>query len=349
MNPLASKIAQAIATHGPLSIAQFMRMALLDQEQGYYQQAQVFGRQGDFVTAPEISQMFGEMLGVWCAERWRSLGCPKNFVLLELGPGKGTMMHDILRACKNVPGMHQALQVYLYEASARLKAIQAETLADSALPINWLDDIAMLPHLPLIVVANEFFDAMPIHQLIWREQWFERYVGAKWHFVEQPIELVTWLNENAVPAAEYYLSMQPTIAGSILEIAPASLCIIRQLAMLITQQSGALLAIDYGYTRNAQVPVGDSLQAVRAHQYSELFADIGHSDITAHVDFSALQAAVGIAPGPVMTQQEFLERQGILLRAAVLGKQQDVSLELKRLLDPGQMGTLFKALAFQAA
>ena len=174
MNPLASKIAQAIATHGPLSIAQFMRMALLDQEQGYYQQAQVFGRQGDFVTAPEISQMFGEMLGVWCAERWRSLGCPKNFVLLELGPGKGTMMHDILRACKNVPGMHQALQVYLYEASARLKAIQAETLADSALPINWLDDIAMLPHLPLIVVANEFFDAMPIHQLIWREQWFER-------------------------------------------------------------------------------------------------------------------------------------------------------------------------------
>jgi SAM-dependent MidA family methyltransferase len=315
VNPLADRIKALIRHDGPMSVASYMALALGDPEHGYYATREPFGRGGDFVTAPEVSQMFGELIGLWCLVVWQRMGSPERFELVELGPGRGTLMADLWRAASIRRGFVEAARVHLVETSRRLRAAQAETLAHLPRPPVWHDDIASLPLGPAIIVANEFFDALPVRQFALTEDgWRERVIGLD--------------DETCRPAG--------AIAGA--------------LASRVAAQGGAFLAIDYGYAEGC----GDTLQAVRAHAFADPLSEPGRADLTAHVDFGALANAARGAGARVhgpMTQGDFLVKLGLLDRAASLGADKaveardELTAAVDRLAGPSGMGTLFKVLA----
>ncbi|MGH6619509.1 MAG: class I SAM-dependent methyltransferase [Alphaproteobacteria bacterium] len=345
VSPLAQKIAQRIRLHGPISVAAFMADALGHPQHGYYMKTDPLGRHGDFITAPEISQMFGELVGLWCAEVWRLMERPDPFHLVELGPGRGTLMADALRAAKVLPGFGEAARIHLVETSPALRARQQAAL--EAWPMSWHDGVGDVPDGPLIVIANEFFDALPVHQFERApEGWRERLValdGGRFVLLRSrhpsPAELL--IPESTRTAAPL---------GAVAEVSPASVSTMRAIAERIERDGGGALLIDYGH---AEHRTGATLQAVRRHRSHDFFADPGDADLTAHVDFAALAAIArphAAVYGPV-TQGAFLRSLGIELRARQLlqgatGAQKDtIEAALRRLIDPAEMGTLFKALA----
>lgn len=350
MSVLQSRLADLIAAQGPLSVAQFMALALLDPEEGYYASRDPFGTSGDFITAPEISQMFGELLGVWAAQAWQEQGAPARARLVELGPGRGTLMADALRAIRQVaPGFLQAIEVVLIEASDKLARIQRRTLADfTEVPIRWrpsFDD--SLTDRPLFVLANEFFDALPIRQFIAHDgHWHERMVGlmggGHLGFARAPMTAKGLF----VPAERG----RPE-DGAVFEICPAGLALAEHLGAVIEARGGAALVVDYGY--GAGVTFGDTLQAVHQHAYAPVLERIGEADLSAHVDFLALAGAArrggASVYGPI-GQGVFLDRIGLQQRAARLALiNPDVAAsigdEAERLRAPKAMGELFKVLA----
>lgn len=332
-----------IQAEGSIPFEDFMGEAAA----AYYGRGDVFGQAGDFTTAPEISQMFGEILGLWCAVAWQLMNGPERVALVELGPGRGTLMSDVLRAARLLPAFREAVSVHLVERSCPLRAIQARTLAESGITPRWHDDIAELPHdRPLIIVANEFFDALPVRQCQRAiHGWHERHVTVNadgaYAFTPGPTVAADTLPAHAHTAGP----------GSIVELCPAASAIARDLGGRLTTQGGVMLAVDYGYARSA---AGDSVQALKRHKYHPVLVDPGCADITAHVDFQALAeagaAGGATASGPV-DQGSFLKALGIVQRADVLASnaapQQaaDVRKALHRLIDPAEMGTLFKVLA----
>lgn len=347
MNALSRVIAAEIGQTGPISVARYMTLALLDPRAGYYTTRDPFGAAGDFVTAPEISQMFGELIGLWAADLWQRLGAPPRIVLAELGPGRGTLMADALRAARALPGFHAALIPWLVEASPRLARIQAERLDGSG--AQWAGDLAGLPgDVPLIVVANEFFDALPIRQFVRRGRaWHERLVGLDergalaFALAPEPGHL-----DDLLPAK--ILDGAPD--GAVAEICPAGRAIAGDLGRRLAAQGGGALIIDYGPPAPG---TGDSFQAVRRHGFHDVLADPGQADLTAHVDFAALAAAAraaGAAAWGPIGQGDLLQRLGIAARAAALtranpGRQAEFDSAATRLTAPDQMGTLFQALA----
>lgn len=343
---LGQRLARDIAAAGPITLADYMERCLFDPGQGYYTNAEVFGASGDFTTAPEISQMFGELLGLWAADTWLRLGSPSPFVLTELGPGRGTMMADALRASRMVPGFHDAMRVVLVEASERLRARQAQTLA--AYGVEWRASINELPPGPLVALANEFFDALPIRQFVRTPEGLaERMVG-----IAGDGGLTWGLRPGARldPPAESALLRQPP--GTVLEICPTGLAIAGALAERIATGGGAVLAIDYGHGGG----FGDTFQALRGHAFDDPLAHPGEADLTAHVDFGALaraaRAAGARAFGPI-AQGALLERLGLARRTERLKR--DAAPETCASIDaaaarltgrgPREMGELFKALA----
>lgn len=345
MQDLPSHIRAVIAANGPISVASYMELALQHPEHGYYRQHDPLGADGDFITAPEISQMFGEMIGVWCADVWRHLGSPDKFVLLELGPGRGTLMQDALRATAKIQGFHQGLQLHVMESNQTLRKMQQEKLSEH-LPIH-IDDLTQLPDLPVIVVANEFFDALPLRQFEKTFQgWCERLVtvdGDKLVFTQAPLDamLMQLIPEN----------LREANPGVCFEVSLPSTAIMRSIAKHIMRNKGAALVIDYGFAEASGQP---TLQAVAKHEYVDVLADPGEVDLTAHVDFGMLRTvAAGQGAnilGPV-PQGEFLQALGIELRAAQLKQHAnpkqvaDIDAALHRLIDPAEMGNLFKVLA----
>ena len=322
-----------------------MADALGHPEHGYYMKADPFGAGGDFITAPEISQMFGELVGLWCAEVWRLMGEPAPFRLVELGPGRGTLMADALRAAKVRRGFCRAAQIDLVETSPALRARQQSVL--QGWPVSWHDTFAQVPDGPLILVANEFFDALPVHQFERRpEGWRERLVAhERGRFVLTPSPHPTPA-ELLIPAPIRLAAP----AGTVAEVSPAAVSIMRAIAERIEADGGAALLIDYGH---AEHRAGATLQAVRRHRRHDPFADPGEADLTAHVDFAALADIArhhATVHGPV-TQAGFLRTLGIELRAAQLSKsatevhKKAIAAALRRLIDPAEMGTLFKVLA----
>ncbi len=347
MNPLAGIIAAEIGQAGPMSVARYMTLALLDPRHGYYTTREPFGAAGDFTTAPEISQMFGELIGLWAADLWQRLGMPPRLALVELGPGRGTLMADALRAARALAPFRAALTPWLVEASPRLRRIQAERLGDSG--AQWADDIDGLPRdMPLVVIANEFFDALPIRQFVRRESgWHERLVG-----LDDGGRLVFALApgperlDGLLPAG--LLAQAPE--NAVVEICPAGRAIAAGLAARLNAQSGAALIVDYGPPAHG---LGDSLQAVRRHGFHDVLASPGEADLTAHVDFAALAASareVGAAAWGPLGQGDLLQRLGIAARAATLaranpGRAAEFDTAVARLTGADQMGTLFQALA----
>lgn len=338
--PLADLLARRIAVAGPIGLDVFMAECLGHPEHGYYVTRDPLGAAGDFVTAPEISQMFGELVGLWLVDRWQAQGAPAPFHLVELGPGRGTLMADALRAARLVPAFAAAATLHLVEASPVLRRRQAETLAGHQ--PRWHDSLDTVPAGPLFVVANEFFDALPIRQFQRTEAgWVER--------------LVTWddgfrLILGPGPASLVPEAVRAAPVGAIAEVCPAGLTLAAELGRRIRADGGAALVIDYGPAESAP---GDSFQAVRGHQPVDPFAAPGQADLTAHVDFAALARAaagtgVGVS-GPVR-QGAFLQALGIDQRCAHLGaaspdRAADLAADRDRLTAPDAMGTLFKVLA----
>lgn len=345
MTALKPLILAQIAAHGPMRLSDYMALCLLHPQHGYYTTRPPFGAAGDFITAPEISQMFGEMLGLCLAQNWRDSGAPPTFTLAELGPGRGTLMADVLRATRGVAGFHAAANIYLVEASPALRAVQAQTLAAHA--PRWCGSAEDLPDAPLFLLANEFFDALPIRQFYrTHAAWAEVMVGASGDDLTfgkaAPISL---------PALERRL--RDTRDGDVVEYCPAAAASITAISQRIAAFGGAALIVDYG----AWQGVGDTFQALRAHEFCSPLDAPGMADLTAHVDFAALAHAA--VPHNLRTQYTaqgpFLASLGIEARATRLaqslrGPALSAHIAAKqRLTSPAEMGQLFKVLGLTPA
>jgi SAM-dependent MidA family methyltransferase len=346
MTPLGKRIAEMIEALGPISVSEYMALCLSDPDYGYYTTRQPFGRNGDFTTAPEISQMFGELVGVWLASAWQALDSPGGAIVVEIGPGRGTLMKDIARTLSRAaPTLRDAATFHLIETSPGLRDVQAETLADSG-RFAWHADVAELPDRPLFIVGNELFDALPVHQYVRAANgWRERVVG-----LDDDDALRFYAGAGSVDPSLLPRDADAAPEGAIVEISPARTALMQKIAERIAARTGAGLFIDYGYAMPA---VGDTLQAVLKHAYDDPLAHPGEADLTAHVDFSALAQTArqtGL-DARLLTQGEFLLGMGLLERAGQLGARADAAMrerisgEVERLAGPEAMGTLFKALA----
>jgi NADH dehydrogenase [ubiquinone] 1 alpha subcomplex assembly factor 7 len=343
---IADKIVRRIRAEGPLTVAAYMAMALHDPEGGYYAKRGPIGAAGDFTTAPEISQVFGELIGLWCAELWERIGRPDPVTLAELGPGRGVLMSDLLRAADTVPEFRRALRIWLVEASPVLRAEQERRLLQ-AQPA-WVSRVEELPDGPMLMVANEFLDALPIRQFVrGAGGWSERMVSV------DPEDRLVFVGGPESPVASLLVPgvLSHCIPGTIVEICPAALALAGALGSRLARQPGAALFIDYGYFPTAP---GPTLRALQRHRPVCGLAAPGTADLSAHVDFAAFAEAARAAGaeiyGPI-SQGRFLDALGAGLRLAALSERaaaaQRRSLEsgVKRLLDPEEMGELFKVVA----
>ncbi len=346
MTPLAERIAGLIAASGPISVADYMAMCLYDPQQGYYTTREPFGTQGDFTTAPEISQMFGELVAVWAYRTWQAMGCPFPVTFAEIGPGRGTLMKDMLRALLRLdPGLANSARFALVETSPRLAEIQRQSLADTSASLKWHTHVETLDEAPLIIVGNELFDAVPIRQFVRMPAgWNERVVG-----LDDTGALRFMAGPGAPEASMLPPSADAAAEGSIVELSPARNALMQAIAERIARNGGAGLFIDYGY---AEPDIGDTLQALYRHEYDDVFAHPGEADLTAHVDFTALAGVaseIGLR-ATLSTQGQFLLGLGLLERAGALGAHGDDALrqrltgEVERLAGAQAMGELFKLL-----
>jgi SAM-dependent MidA family methyltransferase len=354
---LKERITGLIGAQGPIGVAQFMTIVLHDPDFGYYSTRDPFGpshkgkKGGDFITAPEISQMFGEMLGLWVATAWMEQGKPQHPVLVELGPGRGTLMRDMLRALKAAPDFLKRLEVVMVETSPHLRGVQQEALKDAGPRVTWQSQFDPPAGRPVFVVANEFFDALPIRQYVKTPRgWCERMVTAK------NGELTFALAPAPAPSALIPEAYAAAPDGGVYETAPAGIALAEDIARQVEKNGGAALLIDYGYGAPdlKGAGFGETLQAVGAHRFADVLAEPGAHDLSAHVDFAALAAAgkrggAGVH-GPI-SQRHLLTALGIEMRAQSLaaknpGSEASLAAALERLTAPAAMGSLFKALAF---
>lgn len=342
-------IRSLIAQEGPISIERYMELALAHPVFGYYRTRDPLGTAGDFTTAPEISQMFGELLGLWAGAVWQAMGMPSRFSFVELGPGRGSLMSDALRATRGLAGFHGSAHVHLVETSPVLKDRQAKLLAAAPVPIAWHETIENLPDEPIILIANEFLDALPIRQFQHSDGvWRERLVG---------LDAAGELCFGLAAEPETQLALPAADEASLFEISPLSLVMMRELAGRIARCGGAGLFIDYGHVRSG---LGETLQALKAHRFVHPLDEPGEADLTAHVDFAAMAQAARLGgarvDGPI-EQGAFLLALGLETRARRLmagqapEKAKTIADQALRLAGSGeeQMGSLFKVLGLRSA
>lgn len=356
MQPLKDRLIAKINAEGPLSIAEYMTICLLDPVQGYYPTRDPLGSDGDFITAPEISQMFGEVIGLWCIQTWQDMGRPDRLHLIELGPGRGIMMSDILRAAQLDKAFMKAVNVTLIEASPALEAVQGKTLSSAPCPISWAASLDKAPQGPAIIIGNEFLDCLPIRQFIQKDRfagragWQERMVAVddgNLRFGVSPARISETV-QATLPAAQ-----EDAKDDDLLEVCPASAQIVDQVKARFDRDSGRALFIDYG---PETTEFGDSLQALKRHKKVGVFSDPGNTDLTARVDFGALQElarAVDLSVTLPVPQREFLSKLGLEMRAVALSRAQPnskdkIARQLHRLTASDEMGELFKAICFQS-
>jgi SAM-dependent MidA family methyltransferase len=335
--PLESLIVAMIREDGPMPLDRYMALCLGHPLHGYYMSRDPFGPEGDFITAPEISQIFGELVGIWCAAAFQALDAPRQFNLIELGPGRGTLMSDILRAARVMPDFCEAARIHLVETSPTLRRLQAGKLGAAA---TWHEAVESIPDGPSIIIANEFFDALPIRQYEFHQgRWMERRIG-----LSADDRLV--IGRTAFP-----LARPPGAEGAIFETGPSRDDIAHLLGARLARSAGAALVFDYGHAASA---LGDTLQAVHRHEFCSILDRPGEADLTSHVDFEGLADAFrrgGAVPHGPITQRQFLLAMGIETRAALLSRKAGpaerrvMDSATERLAGENQMGNLFKVMA----
>jgi SAM-dependent MidA family methyltransferase len=353
-NVLKQRLIDSIKRDGPMPLEDFMATALTHPQHGYYTTRDPLGRAGDFITAPEISQVFGELLGLWGADLWSRMGCPENLNLIELGPGRGTLMQDILRVAEKLPGFADTLSVHFVETSPVLQQAQAKAVAAYPVSPSWHADIPALltalsadaPPAPCLIYANEFFDALPIRQYVKNGTgWSLRHVGLT------QTDALSYIDIACTDKPETNMTAED---GDILETCPTGAKLLASLAAHIKTHGGGALVIDYGYGETA---FGDSFQALEKHQQVHPLASPGTADLTAHVNFQTLAAtahAAGCAVHGPVTQRHFLQKLGIEARFNRLKQNAEASLQTSlaaaqdRLTATDQMGALFKVMALTA-
>ncbi|GKX33445.1 MAG: TetR family transcriptional regulator [Rhizobiaceae bacterium MnEN-MB40S] len=344
--PLGEKIARLISLNGPIGVADFFSLCLADPDYGYYKVREPFGADGDFITAPEISQLFGELIGVFLVNAWKAHGAPLPVRIAELGPGRGVLMADVMRVVsKLAPELAAKATIELVETSERLRELQSRALSVSTSPVRWHDDIDTIEPGFTLLVANEFFDALPIRQFVSTDSGFRERVVA----LDDDDELV--FSVGSASLDDSFLPAQDAVSpGTVFEVSPARNAVAAKIAERIERDGGAGLVIDYGHVRSG---FGDTLQAVREHRYVSVLETPGEADLTSHVDFEMLaQAMRGVHVMPVMTQGDFLLALGLLERAGRLGAgkdedaQQQITAAVQRLAGDGShdMGNLFKVM-----
>ncbi|WP_309644728.1 class I SAM-dependent methyltransferase [Phenylobacterium sp.] len=331
---LRDRLAAQIRAGGPMTVAQYMAACLHDPQDGYYATRPALGARGDFITAPLVSQMFGELIGLWTIEAWERLGRPDPVRLVEIGPGDGSLMSDLLRAARLSPAFLAAADVWLVEVSQPLRQAQRQVLGDS---VSWASSLADVPaEAPLLLVANELLDCLPARQFVRAKRgWAERMVG-----LDEAGALAFGLNRLPLD--------RDAPVGAILEQSSAQESLGAELGERVARDGGAALLIDYG---RATPGFGDTLQALRAHRKESPLASPGEADLTVHADFPAVLAAAHAQDAEtahILTQGELLVRLGIGSRAEALAharpdKAQEIERQLERLVSPDQMGELFKA------
>lgn len=337
-----------IEAQGPISVARYMELALGHAEHGYYMKQDPFGKAGDFITAPEISQMFGEMVGLWACVVWQAMGSPEPINVVEVGPGRGTLMADALRATQMVEAFEDAARVWLVEISPVLREAQKKALAPTFMMPAWRDRFADVGPGPVIVWGNEFFDALPIRQYVRADDgWRERRVGLN----DERDGLAFTLSMGKIDANVIPEEVQGAPVGGIYEDQSLSRTVMGEIAKRVVEHGGAALFFDYGHGEHA---IGETLQAVKSHDYADVLKNPGDQDITAHVDFAQLAEAARAAGaevfGPV-PQGAFLERLGMRQRADTLmmnaspEQLQEIDAAYQRLTGAEQMGSLFKVMA----
>ncbi len=344
MSSLKDRLIEQITLEGPIPVDAYMARCLLDPIDGYYTKNATLGIDGDFITAPLISQMFGEMIGVWVAQTWLSMGSPSPFRLVEIGGGDGTLMSDILRVAERVPGLMDATRVTMVEVSPPLRILQGQKVPDAAF-VSSLDGVA--EDMPVIVIANELLDCLPARQFICTETgWFERCIGLQ----------DNTLAFGLVPVGEDFLPPFAAAIGDLIEISPAQTRLAENLALLVKNATGASLLIDYG---RDHPEAGDTLQALYRHRKHDPLDAPGQHDLTVWADFPAVAtvaAKTGVTVSPITSQRDFLARLGIDARHAALSERnrdqtEKLQRQYDRLMAPDQMGTLFKVvgMAFPAS
>ncbi len=358
--PIDSNIREIILQNGYITVDEMMRKVLSSEPTSYYQSQNNLGSEGDFTTSPEISQLFGEIIGLWCTQQWQNLGSPPRINLVELGAGRGLLMRDILRVARLVPEFYKALQIELVEINPHFIKHQQDNLAQFDVDKKWLSKITNITKkIPTIIIANEFFDALPIKQYVKeKDSWTEVNLvidptdsKIKFSKIKVHNELQTYLLQTYSAAAD----------GAVLEESKEAWQVMRFIAKHLQQYKGSGLIIDYGYYipafKRTRYQYNSTLQAIKAHKYHPLLETLGEADLSAHVDFyyleQALKSISKLELYPIITsQRDFLIEYGILLRSNLLKaklclKQAElIERQVERLISPKQMGSLFQVMQF---
>ncbi len=353
MTNLTKLVMSDIVEKGQMSLATFMCLLSKNREHGYYSNIQEIGHKGDFVTSPEISQLFGEIIGIWCVNLWQILGCPNNIMIVELGPGNGTLAMDMVKATKNIPGFHQAISMHFIEIGKNLIIKQQITLGQiEQIKKYWHTNIDQLPKQAAIFIANEFFDALPISQYIkCKEQWYE--IGID---IEQSSKKMNFCKMSIDEKTQNILLQDYSHVphDGIVELCKESVDVVKQISVHINKYNGGGLFIDYGYIDTISRVFISSLQAIKNHKYCSILHNLGNADISTHVNFTALVTAAqlcGIKTYGPITQRKFLlnmcinDRKEMLLRNTTSTQQETMIRGYNRLISPQQMGLLFKVIA----